>query len=210
MAFYGYIHCRPDGTPFYVGKGDDRRLRRVHRANNPHHANIVKKYGAGSILVGSLECSRESIAFDLERGLIKRLRAMGLEITNMTDGGEGVSGFVMSDEAKERMRAKKIGRKLSEEHKAKIGLSQTGKRMSAESKAKTSAARKGMKFSPEHIEKLRLAKIGRKISDLQKAKLSQAILGRCWITDGVDSKMIKESQSLPDGWRFGRPPRRKK
>lgn len=27
MTFFAYIHCKPDGTPFYVGKGALRRAK---------------------------------------------------------------------------------------------------------------------------------------------------------------------------------------
>jgi hypothetical protein len=69
------------------------------RRNNPHHTNVVRKYGPENILVSKLECSSEEVAFDLEKGLIKCLRKMGVKLTNVTDGGDGPSGFVRSAES---------------------------------------------------------------------------------------------------------------
>lgn len=28
--------------------------------------------------------------------------------------------------------------------------------------------------------------------------------GKCWITNGIESKTIKKDDVLPDGWKFGR------
>lgn len=203
MAYYAYIHCKPDGTPFYVGKGNDARLKRIKRIGNPHHSNIVSKYGESSIAVAQLECSSEDIAFDLERGLIKRLRAMGVEIVNFSDGGEGQSGFRHSDASKEKMRNAKAGKPLPAEQVEKIRLANIGKKMSPESRAKVSAARRGIKFSEEHKEKLRLAKIGKKQTEEHKRKVSESQLGRIWITDGVSFKKIRCTDAIPDGWFVG-------
>lgn len=103
-TFYAYIHCRPDGSPFYVGKGKDRRCYEM-RGRSSHHQNVINKYGANNILVGKLECSSENIAFDLEKGLIKCHRRMEVELTNKTDGGDGVSGLVHTSETKEKISA---------------------------------------------------------------------------------------------------------
>ena len=97
MTFSAYVHARPDTVNasgiFYVGKGREKRVKKVAR-RNPHHKNIVNKYGRENILIGKLECSSEDIAFELEKGLIKCLKRMGVKLTNLTDGGDGVSGRV--------------------------------------------------------------------------------------------------------------------
>lgn len=109
MSFYAYIHCKPDGTPFYVGKGGETRVSFKKRYHNNHHTNILNKYGEENILVGKMECSTEEIAFDLERGLIKRLRKMSVNIVNLTDGGDGAKGAVRSAETRAKMAVGKIG-----------------------------------------------------------------------------------------------------
>lgn len=109
MSFYAYLHCKPDGTPFYVGKGSAYRLTFVKRSHNQWHCNIVKKYGEENILGGSMECSTEESALDLERGLIKRLKVMGVKLTNLTDGGDGTSGYKMPETAKQKISEAKIG-----------------------------------------------------------------------------------------------------
>lgn len=132
MSFYAYIHCKPDGTPFYVGKGDDARVSFKKRYHNRHHMNILSKYGEEKILVGKMECSTEDIAFDLERGLIKRLRKMGVRIVNLTDGGDGTKGAVRSPETRAKMAAGKIGNRWN-----------VGRKYSLETKIKKSRSKGG-------------------------------------------------------------------
>ena len=88
---FAYIHCKPDGVPFYVGKGALRRARYLGE-RNAHHKAIVNKYGIANILKGVIDCSSDKIALELEVGLIKCLRRMGTKLANFTDGGEGLNG----------------------------------------------------------------------------------------------------------------------
>lgn len=73
-------------------------------------------------------------------------------------------GKKLSDEAKAKMSAAKIGKtsptkgkKLSDEHKAKISAAKIGKKLSDEAKDRMSAAKKGIKHSDEHKAKLSAA-----------------------------------------------------
>lgn len=155
MAFYGYIHCKPDGTPFYVGKGDETRVSSKKRHHNKHHMNILKKYGEENILVGKMECSTEELAFDLERGLIKRLRKMGANIVNLTDGGDGAKGAIRSPETRAKMSQAQAGNKKS-----------LGRVRSAETRAKISAGKLGNNWN-----------VGRKYSDETRRKRSRSLGG---------------------------------
>lgn len=96
--FFVYIHCKPDGTPFYVGKGNQERIKYVVRSN-PHHVNVVAKYGLPNIQVITYPCRNEEESFNLEIEMIRILRDdMGHVLANMTDGGEGCSGLVHTEE----------------------------------------------------------------------------------------------------------------
>jgi hypothetical protein len=56
-------------------------------------------------------------------------------------------------------------------------------------------------------------KVGNMNNELTKAKMSEVkigntnskgkLIGRVWITDGTDSRMIKPDESIPSGWRAG-------
>ena len=75
-----------------------------------------------------MECSSEEIAFDLEIGLIKCLKRMGVKLANYTDGGDvGAKGYRHTEESKEKNRQAKLGKKLSEETKKKMSLAKLNK-----------------------------------------------------------------------------------
>lgn len=160
MTSFAYIHCKPDGTPFYVGKGALRRANYLGE-RNPYHQAIVNKYGRKNVLIGMLECSTSAIAYELEKGLIKCLKASGIKLTNFTDGGEG--GVNPTLETRQRLSeaAKKRGvseacitakvaalkgKSLSDEHKQKLKQAQTGKIFTEEHRKNISisAKKRGM------------------------------------------------------------------
>lgn len=105
MTRYVYIHARPDTEDaagiFYVGKGRGYRANVLPKRNR-HHGFVVDKHGAENILTGKMDCSNDEIAFELERGLIKCLRRAGVQLTNMTDGGDGTTGHVVTEEGRKR------------------------------------------------------------------------------------------------------------
>jgi excinuclease UvrABC nuclease subunit len=71
--FCVYIHKRPDGDPFYVGKGRTRRANEFAPSRRTlHHKNIIAKYGRDNIIVEIIPCSNEEEAFALEVKTIKR------------------------------------------------------------------------------------------------------------------------------------------
>ena len=132
---YAYIHCKPDTTPFYVGKGSVKRSKKLY-GRNEHHTRTVEKYGKENILIGRIECSSDEIAFELERGLVKCLKRSGVELTNQTEGG---LGGLQDQEAWNK------GKKLSPEHRAKLSAARMGK----------SPWNKGKQMSESTLEKMR-------------------------------------------------------
>jgi hypothetical protein len=147
MTSFAYIHCKPDGVPFYVGKGAFRRARYLGE-RNAHHKAIVNKYGSANILKGMLECTSDKIALELEKGLIKCLRRMGIKLSNFTDGGEGTIN--PTPEARQRMSDAAKKRGVSEAcQKAKVQALK-GKKLTEEHKAKVAAGMKGKVFTEEH------------------------------------------------------------
>lgn len=154
MGFYAYLHARPDVegvfSIFYVGKGTLYRYRSLNPRNS-YYKNIVNKCGKENILISKIDCSTESFALLLEKGLIKCLRSMGVKLSNMTDGGDGVSGLKWSEASKLKSSEKRKGIGPSEETKLKIkealkGRAPTnlGVSHSEEVKAKISKALKGV------------------------------------------------------------------
>lgn len=105
--YYVYTHARPGTNDihgvFYVGKGNEQRVKHVRRFRNPHHTNIVRKYGAENIIIRKILCKDEQAALRLEVEIIHKLRELGVQLANITNGGEGVSGFKPSKESRLKM-----------------------------------------------------------------------------------------------------------
>lgn len=126
--FYTYLHCKPDGTPFYVGKGYGNRCSKF-KCRNLHHKNIVSKYGVNNIEIYVFNRDSEKHALDTEIKWIKQLRMDGYVLVNQTDGGDGSTGYKASDETKAKLSAIHkgnkylLGRKRSKEAKEKTSLS---------------------------------------------------------------------------------------
>lgn len=119
-----YLHSRPDGEVFYVGKG---RRRRAHdfapSRRTLHHANIVKKHGRANIGIKVIPCTSEIEANMLERAHISMWRANGARLANLTDGGEGTSGHKPTQKqliALQQGRGRQAYERLSAESKARI------------------------------------------------------------------------------------------
>ena len=104
MDFYVYIHRRKtDGQIFYVGKGQGQRAWDTVSRNKFWH-NVVKKHEHIVEIVS--HGLQEWYAFELESELIFLYGRSDLNLgplVNMTDGGDGASGSVRSEELRLRM-----------------------------------------------------------------------------------------------------------
>ena len=170
--FYAYIHAKPDGTPFYVGKGRNKRMFNLTKRNS-HHKNVIAKYGKPNIIIGKMDCSSEDEAFNLEVGIIKCFKRMGYELVNKSNGGEGSAGHAVSLESRQRISATlktMAGRPHTLESRMKISMANKGKKRTEESKLKMRLAALGKVVSAETRAKLSFA--GKNISDETRAKRS--------------------------------------
>lgn len=94
-----------------------------------------------------------------------------------------LSGRVLSEESKQKIREKHLGKSLSEETKKKI--SENHHDVNGENNPMY-----GKKHSPETIEKLR-----------EKAKNRPK---RVWINNGIEEKLMNIDESIPMGYNKGR------
>ena len=158
--FYVYEHWRLDRDEcFYVGKGKGGRAYSMKNRNKHHQAVCAKLGRIGSAFEVKMVSVglTEKDAFALERERIAFWREANVDLTNLTDGGDGVSGFVHSEETKKLWSSQRKGRPVSEEGKTKRsntlkGRPKTKEHAMAAGKA-GGVARKGMKQSPEWASK---------------------------------------------------------
>ena len=137
--FYVYIHTKvTDNTIFYVGKGKGKRAWDKY-SRNRHWKYIVAKHGHNVVIVQ--DNLTEKQALELEVLLIADIGRESL--CNLTDGGEGSSGCVCSEETKRKIGEANKGRIQSEEHRRKNSEANKGKKLSEEHKRKIGEAGKG-------------------------------------------------------------------
>jgi NUMOD3 motif len=102
---------------------------------------------------------------DGERLMIRLLRKSS-RLYNLTDGGDGVSGVVVSEETRRKMGDASRGKPKSSEHRRKIGIAQIGKVISEETRRKSSVLQKGRPLTGERRQRLmdmNAARRGKKI-----------------------------------------------
>jgi hypothetical protein len=161
---YVYQHIRLDTDEvFYIGIGSDtegkyERAYEIRRRNNRYWRNIVNKAGYRvEILTDGISWEE---ACEEEIRLIKHYGRQDLNegnLVNLTDGGEGHLGGIVSEET--RLKHSKVhkGKIVSEETRRKIGEFNKGKIVSEETRKKLSDAHKGKSkkpFSEEHRRKM--------------------------------------------------------
>ena len=148
--FCTYAHYTPEGRLFYIGKGSSVRRAHYMQGRNNYWCKVVAKYGKPVVKILA-EWLTEKEAFEHEIALIKKYRRQGLELCNLTDGGDGTSGYKQSAEHRQKNSQARIGkpatwnigRKHTAETKIKCGLANIGKPSSAKQKAVASALFKG-------------------------------------------------------------------
>jgi len=146
---YTYGSYEFDYEPFYVGKGKGMRYKRIKYRKNPyfeHKINKIKELGLEPIIV-RFENLNENKSFKVEKQLIHivgRYNTTSGPLVNMTDGGEGSSGKLMSQETRNKMSLTHRG------HNHPM----FGKHHSEKSKRLMSEKKKGTKLSDEHKRKV--------------------------------------------------------
>ena len=192
--FYTYAHYKPDNSVFYIGKGQRRRAW-SGKNRNQHWRNVVAKHGEPKVEVLA-QWATEQEAFEHEKFLIWCFRDMNQSMANITDGGDGASGYKHRDDTIIKMQENRIGEKnqffgkshseeskklISESKKANPSSPWLGKSRSEETRKKISAALKGRvwhKHTDESRQKLSLSHTGKKQappSEETRKKLSESV-----------------------------------
>lgn len=169
-VFYVYVHKKADnGEIFYVGKGTGHRYKSPN-SRSDYWKNVKNKHGFFPEIV--FDNMSEEDSLDCEKKLISYYREE-FSLVNLTDGGEGLSGFTHSESVKLKMSQARKGVKKSKEMREKLSASTVGK-----------------SYSEETIRKMSTSKIGKKHSDETKKKISSSLLGK------IKSEVSKTKCSL--------------
>ena len=182
LKFYVYKLITSNDEIIYIGKGSGNRMNKhvqiamgnsINRTKNPKLYNKIRKIINDGGFITSEVVFESTSETDCLNEEVKMISKIGLDnLCNLTIGGEGTSGYFLSEETRMKMsEAKKKqwkdGRKITKKHKEKLlenpQLFKTGhdgywkdKSLSEETRMKMSEAKKGRKSGPI-TEKRRLA-----------------------------------------------------
>ena len=121
--FYVYEHIRLDtNAVFYVGKGKGRRCFETRRRNQ-HWNRVVSKASGFDVRI-VVDKMDEELAFLVEQELIGKYKLQGQILTNITDGGEGMTGHkvIWTSEMKDKIRVANSKRIITEATREKLRL----------------------------------------------------------------------------------------
>jgi hypothetical protein len=210
MHYYTYAYLREDRTPYYIGKGQGKRIYSTHKRIKP------PKDKSRIIYLKQNLTEEEAFRHEIYMIDVFGRKDLGTGILrNRTDGGDGASGAIRSEETRKKMSEanKKMSNKTRIKHSdAKKGEKNPnyGKTPSKETRKRMSDAHKNKTASEETKKKISDAHKGENNPNYNKTasketrrKLSESKKGRKWWNDGCgNSKWVVEYPG--DGWKPGR------
>ena len=161
MKTFNYIYkiTNKINGKIYIGKHSTDNLNDGYMGSGVVLRQAIKKYGVENFTKDILEfCDKEVELNDLEKHYIDKYKSTDKSIGyNLTQGGDGKSGYICSSETRIKLSKSHIGinpwnkdKLLSEEHKKHLSESKKGenhpmygKHHSEETKIKISEAKKG-------------------------------------------------------------------
>lgn len=214
-TYYTYAWLREDMTPYYVGKGIRSRAYCPHRRGDTYMSPPPKD----RVLFLKKNLT-EFDAYKHENYIISilGLKSEGGILINMSYGGEGSSGRVLSKETKEKIRQKNKNKRLTEEQKELISKQVSQRRWWNNGEVDKHTIEcpgdgwvlgrlfniKSEKYkTKEFAEKSRKNNLGKIVSDETRKKQSNVRKGRKWWNNGIQTKLSYECPG--DGWVAGRP-----
>ena len=200
---YHYIYkttCNVNGK-YYVGMHSTSNLEDGYLGSGKILMRSLKKYGKENHIREILEMldDRSSLK-ERERELVNEEILQDPMNMNLKIGGEGGLGFISEEQQRNRSIAagKASAKKLKEdkEYRERF-MSRVTQQMKERHKSGNFnyATFTGKKHSEETKKKM---------SEADRTGNKNSQFGTMWITNDSQSKKIKKSDSIPEGWRKGR------
>lgn len=185
------MHSTSNLKDGYIGSGNRLRNSVRYHGKENHKMEILE-------FLEDREALRVREREIINEGLLKDPMCMNLML-----GGEGGGGLHSEEHAKKFFAAggRKVWQAFSKIHQNKIKEDPIYKEKWRESLKKSSTGEKNSFYGKTHSDSTK-NKMSIKASERTGNKNSQ--FGTRWINNGNEDKKIKGTDSLPDGWEFGR------
>ena len=214
--YYVYSYLREDNSPYYIGKGTKGRA----YASANHRIKAPKNKERIYIIKDNLT---EEEAYDLEKLYILIFGRVDLEtgiLRNLSDGGEGPTGYKTTPEQRRKIALSRMGEKHplygvspSKETRKKQSLVMKGRFVgdknpmykqthTEENRKKISNRHKGVPKTEEHKRKIAEANKGKVNSEETRRKISEANKGnKIWLgkthTEETKRKISEKNKGRP-------------
>lgn len=181
-----YVHTNTINNKRYVGITSKKPEERWGNGGSGYRKNMhfwssIQKYGWDNFeheIINSKLTHDE--ACKIEKDLIKRYQSNNNRYGyNLTDGGEGISGYKISEETKEKLRQANLGKSLTEETRKKISQKLKGYK---KSEAEKEAISKRMSLKIGELNNM----YGKHHSEETKRKMSESI------SNAMQNKEVRE------------------
>lgn len=202
-TYYTYAWLREDMTPYYVGKGINNRAYSPHRRGNVYMSPPPRD----RVLFLKKNLT-EFDAYKHENYIITilGLKSEGGILINMSYGGEGSSGRVLSEETKEKIRQKNKNKKLTKEQRELISKQVSQRRWWNNGEVDKHTIEcpgdgwvlgrlYSRKLTDEEMENLRKINTGKYVSEETRQKQSEVRKGKK-LTDDHKKKIAETSKKL--------------
>lgn len=197
----------------YIGKTvrelRTRLLEHIYNSYNYRIDNAIQKYGIGHFDIEIIaECDNETELSKLEKFFITFYDCKSPNGYNLTEGGEGVSGFTFPTDIIQRIAAKNKGRKLSENTRRKMSESRKGHPVSDKTRQKLSIANMGKSHPVSEATRKKLSDNRpnkRKVICVETGEIFESLAAAAkWagITDSFMCKICKGKKHTGGGYHW--------
>ena len=202
-----------DFEPFYIGKAErpQRMYDHIYEAQhnfltgNQHKLNkirqIISECNTNPLIIKIKENLLKEDVDKLEKLLISLIGRRDIQtgiLTNMTDGGDGVKGFPMTDIEKHKRSIALKGRKKPAGFGAKIAEINRHRKFSKETREKISASNKGKQtwLNRKHSEETKLKISLKNTGKIPWNKNKKLELKYCKLVSGKNNPMYGRNLSV--------------
>ena len=194
---------------FYIGKHSTRILEDGYLGSGKRIRYEVKKYGKENFVREIMEFCESDIKLNEREKEIVNEELLKEELClNLKNGGEG--GWKNINQDKEKHRAdsarggSKSGAKNWKKHHSEMSFEERLRRskLAAKTKRKNETHQSFLGKSHSAETKKKMSSTNKERGNHIGEKNSQ--FGSMWISNGLEAKKIKNTDSIPEGWHRGR------